>query len=63
LHQGASVSPRGSAIAPEMLWGLLLSTAGFWAYAAAAVLTRSRRLLQLRVESEAHWPRALGSAA
>jgi heme exporter protein C len=45
-----------------MLWGLLLSTAGFWAYAAAAVLTRARRLLQGRVEAEARWPRALGQA-
>jgi len=62
LHQGASVSPRGSAIAPEMLWGLLLSTGGFWAYAAAAVLTRAGQHLQRRVESEARWPRALGQA-
>jgi heme exporter protein C len=64
LHQGASIGPRGgSAIAPEMLAGLLLATAGFWAYAAAAVLTRARRLLQVRVESEARWPRVLGSVA
>jgi heme exporter protein C len=63
LHQGASISMRGSAIAPEMLAALLLSTLGFWAYAGAAVLTRARRLLQARVESEARWPRALGSAA
>lgn len=63
LHQGASISTRGSAIAPEMLAGLLLSTLGFWAYAGAAVLTRSRRLLQARVESEARWPRAIGSLA
>ena len=55
LHQGASISTRGSAIAPEMLAALLLSTLGFWAYAGAAVLTR--------VDSEARWPRALGSLA
>ncbi|MDR7272624.1 heme exporter protein C [Pelomonas saccharophila] len=63
LHQGASISTRGSAIAPEMLAGLLLSTLGFWSYAGAAVLRRARRQLQARVESEAHWPRALGSLA
>ena len=63
LHQGASISTRGSAIAPEMLAGLLLSTLGFWAYAGAVVLARSRRLLQARVESEARWPRAIGSLA
>jgi heme exporter protein C len=63
LHQGASITTRGSAIAPEMLAGLLLSTLGFWAYAGAAVLTRSRRLLQARVESEARSPRAIGSVA
>jgi len=63
LHQGASISPRGSAIAPEMLWGLLLATVGFWAYAVAAVLTRARQQLQARVEREALWPRSLESAA
>lgn len=63
LHQGASISTRGSSIAPEMLAGLLLATLGFWAYASAAVLARSRRLLQARVESEARWPRAIGSLA
>ncbi|HEY8879813.1 MAG TPA: heme ABC transporter permease CcmC [Roseateles sp.] len=63
LHQGASISTRGSAIAPEMLAGLLLATLGFWAYAGAAVLTRARRQLQARVESEAHWPRAIGGLA
>ncbi|HEY9106960.1 MAG TPA: heme ABC transporter permease CcmC [Roseateles sp.] len=56
LHQGASLTPRGSSIAPEMLIGLLLATLGFWAYGAAAVLTRARRLLQSRVEAEARWP-------
>ncbi|WP_457323783.1 heme ABC transporter permease CcmC [Roseateles sp. P5_E11] len=61
LHQGASITARGSAIAPEMLAALLLSTLGFWAYAGAVVLARARRLLQARVESEARWPRALGS--
>ncbi len=63
LHQGASLGPRGSAIAPEMLAGLLLATLGFWAYAGAVVLTRARRQLQARVEAEARWPRALGSLA
>lgn len=66
LHQGASISTRGSQIAPEMLAGLLLSTLGFWAYAGAAVLTRARLLLQARVEAEAQWPQplaAVGSAA
>ena len=63
LHQGASISTRGSAIATEMLAALLLSTLGFWAYAGAVVLARARRLLQARVESEARWPRAIGSLA
>jgi heme exporter protein C len=56
LHQGASLTPRGSAIAPVMLLGLLLATLGFWAYGAAAVLTRARLLLQSRVAAEARWP-------
>jgi len=63
LHQGASISARGSSIAPEMLYGLLLATAGFWAYAGAAVLTRARLQLQARAESEARWPRPIGSLA
>ena len=63
LHQGASLTPRGSSIAPVMLAGLLLATLGFWAYGAAAVLTRARLLLQSRVEAEARWPLPLEARA
>jgi heme exporter protein C len=55
LHQGASINLRGSSIAPTMLWALLLSTFGLWAYAAAAVLTRARLMLRRRLQVEARW--------
>ena len=63
LHQGASLTPAGSRIAPVMLVGLLLATLGFWAYAGAAVLTRARLLLQARVDAEARWPQPLEGLA
>jgi len=55
LHQGASLSPAGSRMAPSMLVPLLLCTAGLWAYAAAAVLSRARLLLAERQAVQARW--------
>jgi heme exporter protein C len=62
LHQGASISLRGASIAPVMLWGLLLSSAGCWAWAAAAVLSRARSLV-LQRERRAEWVRQLPEVA
>ena len=58
LHQGASVSLNGSSMATVMLWGMLLSALGFWAYAAATVLSRTRSL-SLERERRADWVQRL----
>jgi heme exporter protein C len=54
LHQGASISLRGTSIAPSMLWALLATSLGLWAYAAAAVLARARTLVIER-DGQADW--------
>lgn len=61
LHQGASITPRGASMAAPMLWALLASSLGLWAYAAAAVLTRVRTLV-LERERRAEWVRRLAEA-
>jgi heme exporter protein C len=46
LHQGASISfKQAPTMATTMLLGMLLCTAGLWAYAAAATLLRLRSLV------------------
>lgn len=45
LHQGASITVRGSSIAPELLWPLGLTTLGFTLLFAAIVAMRMRTLL------------------
>lgn len=45
LHQGPSITMRGSTIAPEMLWPLGFTTLGFTLMFAAIVLMRMRAVL------------------
>nr|WP_239061789.1 heme ABC transporter permease CcmC [Ideonella livida] len=54
LHQGASLSPGQSHIAPVMLAGLLLMVGAAWAYTAATALRRVQRLIEQR-EAHAGW--------
>ena len=52
LHQGQSISLSGSSIAPELLWPLPLTMAGFTAIFAAVVLMRMRtELARTKVEA------------
>lgn len=45
LHQGPSITIRGSTIAPEMLWPLALTVTGFSLWFGAIVLLRMRAIL------------------
>ena len=45
LHQGPSITVRGSSIAPEILWPLAFTTLGFTLLFAAVVLMRMRTVL------------------
>jgi heme exporter protein C len=60
LHQGASVSVKGSAMATTMLWGMLIMALAFWMYAIAAVLVRVRTII-LERERRADWVRELAA--
>ena len=51
LHQGASVSLKGSSMAPVMLAGMLVMTLACWAYAIAASLVRVRCIIRERAEA------------
>ena len=57
LHQGQSITMSGSAIAPELLWPLPLTTLGFTSIFAAVVLMRMRADLA-RTKLEARLRRA-----
>ncbi len=48
LHQGASVSVKGTSMAPTMLTGMLVMALAFWAYAIAAALFRVRCIIRER---------------
>ena len=61
LHQGASVSVRGSSMNSTMLTGMLVMALAFWMYSLAAVLYRVRSLIVQR-ESRADWVRELLSS-
>lgn len=55
LHQGASISFKAApTMASTMLWGMLLSALGLWAYAIAVSLLRLRNLV-LEREHDADW--------
>jgi len=55
LHQGASVSLKGSStMATTMLWGMLLMALGFWMYSIAVALSRVRCVM-LERERHTEW--------
>ena len=58
LHQGSSVSLRGTTMHTAMLTGMLLMTFAFWMYAIAAALVRVRAII-LERESRTQWVRGL----
>jgi heme exporter protein C len=58
LHQGASVSVKGSSMATTMLVGMLIMALAYWMYAIAAVLIRVRTII-LEREKRADWVREL----
>ena len=58
LHQGSSVSFRGTSMHVAMLWGMLLMAFAFWMYAIAASLHRARTLI-LERERRTRWVRNL----
>ncbi len=60
LHQGASVSVKGSSMATTMLWGMLIMALAFWMYAIAATLYRVRTII-LERERRADWVRELAA--
>jgi heme exporter protein C len=60
LHQGSSVSFKGTSMHMAMLWGMLLMALACWMYALGASLVRVRSII-LERESRARWVRALGT--
>ncbi len=61
LHQGSSVSFKGTSMHKAMLAGMLLMAFSFWTYAIGASLTRVRAIILDR-ERRTHWVRALATA-
>ena len=58
LHQGSSVSFKGTTMHVAMLWGMLLMALSFWMYSIGAALTRVRAVI-LERERRTQWARAL----
>jgi heme exporter protein C len=58
LHQGSSVSFKGTSMHVTMLWGMLLMAVSFWMYAIGVALTRARSII-LERERRTQWVRAL----
>ncbi|MBP9905134.1 MAG: cytochrome c biogenesis protein CcsA [Rhodoferax sp.] len=54
LHQGASVSLKGSSMASTMLTGMLVMVVAFWMYAIAMALLRVRNII-LERERHTEW--------
>ncbi len=54
LHQGASVSMKGSSMASTMLTGMLIMVLAFWMYAIAIALLRVRNIILDR-ERHTEW--------
>lgn len=52
LHQGASITSRGSSIAPIMLTTMLIMVAAFWLYSFAVSFRRARTLVLERERRE-----------
>src|SRR5687767_12142906 len=61
LHQGSSVSFRGTSMHWQMLWAMLLVAFSFWMYTVGAALVRVRAII-LERESRAQWVRELKAA-
>jgi heme exporter protein C len=57
LHQGASISIRGTSMATPMLIGMLVMALAFWAYCIALALMRVRVIILDR-ERHTAWVRA-----
>jgi heme exporter protein C len=52
LHQGPSMSfGSGVSMSASMVWGIVVTAAGFWAYTAAVALTRVRTIMRMRMRS------------
>ena len=58
LHQGSSVSFKGTSMHVAMLWAMLLMAICFWMYAIGAALVRVRTII-LERERRAQWVRAM----
>ena len=58
LHQGSSVSFKGTSMHVAMLWGMLLMAFAAWMYAIGAALVRVRAII-LERERRTRWVRAL----
>lgn len=58
LHQGASITSKGSSIAPIMLYTLLLMVVAFWIYSFASTFVRARSMI-LERERRQTWLQAL----
>lgn len=52
LHQGASITARGSSIAPIMLTTMLVMVAAFWMYSFAVTFRRARTIVLERERRE-----------
>ena len=61
LHQGSSVSFRGTSMHVTMLWGMLLVAFSFWMYSIGTAFTRVRAIIIER-ERRTHWVRGLAAA-
>jgi heme exporter protein C len=60
LHQGSSISFKGTSMHVAMLQGMLLMAFACWMYAIGATLVRVRSII-LERESRSRWVRELGS--
>ncbi len=58
LHQGASITSKGSSMHPVMLATLLVMVAAFWIYSFAATFSRAKNLVLTREKREAWAQRA-----
>src|SRR5688500_16460299 len=58
LHQGSSVSFKGTSMHVTMLWGMLLMAFAAWMYAIGTALSRVRTIILVR-ERSAAWGRGL----
>ena len=58
LHQGSSVSFKGTSMHVAMLWAMLLMAISFWMYTIGAALVRCRTII-LERERRAQWVRAM----